>query len=347
MRVINPYADSKLTSANHKKSELHVHIITDENDEGHGWDESMGTEEEMAQEIEALGYDIYARTAKDQILALQSNNIHLLEPSQESTHGTEHTTIFFSDTIGGSYAGYNNQGALMFRAHPNDLSRPKYTYEEILSQFNRYGNLLGIEVCQRNSSEQIIDGELRRGFVQYLRSSEMWDKLLRDTPARRNIYGISTNDAYNLDGLETVSEHYNNGWTDIIIEGDITNNKIYDALKKGCFFFVSYMDKLASVPLVTDIEVNGLDISITIDGSYDEVYWISGNEVVGTGTSHTADPSKGYVRFEIWTSPSDYWPDKHVPEDPLDSSYYDTNIVGSQPFLFYNINRLVYMMRYL
>ena len=331
---VNPYQGINWEAINHYKAGLHNHIRTEETHPD-TWEPSWGTEEEVVQTWENHGFDISARTEKNEILTPESGQM-LMIPAFERTYGVvEHTLVLFANSVGDRQHS-DIRDAVQFRAHPHDEGRTTYSISQMIEQFKTYESLVGLEMISRNHSDMVVDGEIRRNIGQYIRSGNIWDQVLKAVRSK-NIYGIGVIDGYNNHTPAIGDNVYNNAWTEILAT-EKTEEAVKSALQNGEFFFVSHMAPQSPVPKVTNIEVDGDLINVSVEGAYHTIYWFYGNEVVATGDSYDmsqAVEGQEYIRFEIWTKESDYWPNKELSEpDPFDTAFNDANIVGSQPFLF-------------
>lgn len=248
----------------------------------------------------------------------------------------EHTLVLYS-TNHQTYQDYQDDDAIMVRAHPNDPGRPAYTVQEMADQFKKYPNLIGLEMFSRNyhPTEGLPGDDIhphRRGEGQYVRSGQIWDELLTDYELK--IFGIGATDGYCDMDIVLGDNHYDTAWTDIISD-DLEEESVKQAFMNGHLFGVSHMDFDKQPPKVTNINISENSIDLDIIGEYEEVYWIYNHELVGTGTSYPLkkwEEGQNYVRFEVWSRKSDYWENNHnIMDDPFDSPFYKANIVIGQP----------------
>jgi len=328
--VYNPYKNLDLSSENQYKAALHFHVRED-----------YDTVDSVVKKHIDYGFDILARTEKDELLIPDNDKIFVV-PAYESTNDQiEHSIVLFPEDTG-NYVFHDEEGAIQWRAHPHDPGRDKYQISEIADQFRDYDSLIGLEIISRNysaeSSEETTDiHEMRRGKGNYIRAGNIWSKMLTDSNVDRyNIFALGVTDGYNNQQIDIGDSIYNSGWTRIVMD-NLTEKNMKKSLKKGHFFFVSNMDnKNSPPPIVTNIDIIDNQILLDIKGEYQNIYWFYGGEVISKGNSFNLDKAshdQRYVRFEIWTNESDYWPEEKSQVNPEESAFYRSNIVGSQPFI--------------
>lgn len=268
-----------------------------------------------------------------------NEHIHIIpgrEHRGEGQHGIiEHTLVLYNE-VSMPYDDYQRRDNLMFRAHPNDPGRPMYTVAEMADQFDRYSNMVGLEMFSRNATPQPIQGDPhhthRRGEGQYVRSGKIWDELLTDYGLK--VFGIGATDAYCDHPIDVGDNHFNTAWTELLTD-DLEEETVKQAFLNGHFFAVSHMDTSKKPPKVTDIQINSQSIDLTVTGEYEQIYWVYNHELVGTGNSFDLSEWQGnqnYIRYEVWSKSSDYWENnQNIMENPFDSPFYSANIVIGQP----------------
>jgi hypothetical protein len=322
-RLHNPYEDIDWDTINQYKGAFHLHVRT-----------NFHTVEEIVKRHEAFDYDIFARTEKRSWSQDDGQYAEkmLVIPGMESERGKEHAVHLFKPGSGHSnYDDVEATGGIQWRAHPHDPGRPKYSFEEMVEQFETYDTMIGLEIISRNHKPRPGRGDSvhphRRGEGNYVRASLIWDRILAEH-GLLDVYGIGATDGYNNMTPEEMPKEtffgdniYNTGWTRVLAY-ELTEEAVYDAMKRGHMFWVSNMDASTEPPNVKRIAYDNTGIELDIDGKYDEVRWIYKSEVIHTGKrfdfvgEHMVD-GQNYVRFEIWSNTGDF---------------YESDIVGSQAF---------------
>lgn len=320
----NPYKNVDFNKVNHYKASLHSHVRTDFN-----------TEQEIVKLHEDYNFDIYSRTEKDQITNPTSEKMLIINGWERDAGVVEHSIVMFSEQVV-DYQQAEQNGYIQWRAHPNDAGRPQYTVQQMAQHFKDYPeSFIGLEYVTR--SYQTGDGDAihphRRGEGALVRGGRIWNELIKDYDVIA--YGLGVSDGYNIPNLIDVGEtQYNCNWTTILSE-EKTLEEIEKSMREGQFFFVSYLDPTKDIPIIDKIEENENIITVNVIGEYEKIYWLYDDEIVGEGNSFDVDDcpeNQKYVRFEVWSKPSTYWEDKLTPEDPNESTFYSSNIIGSQPF---------------
>lgn len=320
-----------------QKVALHTHVREDV------------TPSELADGHYSLGFDAIALTNAEIEIPDPTEDIIVIpayerrEASPHWANSIEHSTVHFVKNEETYPMIDRRSSGIQFWAHPHDPGRSKYKISERAEHFRQYKSFLGLEILCRVStadneaSEEFGYGDLhphRRGKGQYVRSTTIWSELMVDYGVA-SLWGIGVTDGYD-DWYGADGDTWNGIYTIVLAEKD--KESIKENMINGNMFWVwNYGDEENEPPVITDIDFTSDSIDITIDGDYEKVYWFYDNEVVGTGESYdleNAVEGQDYVRFEIWTNESDYWEnDKEIGShsEESDTSFYESNIVGSQP----------------
>lgn len=339
-RVIhNPYNGINWGNVNHFVAQYHTHT-THEPTTGHSGSEDPHETIDYYHDPNAHGFDIEERDGVD-ILELSEHSYNLSprtitwpwselsekEGSYEDRDtdelgmldvpGTElsdsgftghHIVTFYNDNtsssynIGGITEDVENEGGLLYYAHPGRYGAANDNNNDYVDLFNNNSAAIGIAVF--NNTDRDADNSVptdEKLSTAYPEDQERFDILLEELAPYRPIVGFADDDFHAIGGGTAL----NRGRNYVIME-ELNHEEHIEALKKGKMYMVYTYYPPATIPEINSFSINGENKEIVVDATaYDGVQWVSNGSVISTTDSvDWTDESVGeYVRCRLYTGP--------------------------------------------
>ncbi|MBB1511860.1 hypothetical protein H5399_04485 [Tessaracoccus sp. MC1627] len=135
----------------------------------------------------------------------------------------------------------------------------------------------------------------------------LWDSVLQETMPELNVPGFANDDAHSTGAL---GYDYNR-----LLMPELTEADVHATMRSGAFYSTALVakrelganfrgDRTLPAPTITNIEVDEVDDTITIEGThYTSIEWIADGEVVATGNTVDLDDvaagADNYIRAQL------------------------------------------------
>lgn len=294
-KIENPYIEVNWQKVNQIKANLHTH--TNKSD---GKDSIQNVINKHAE----LGYGVLAITDHNRLTfpwndPIKGDKGAVIPKGLNSISGSEyslkqhHINGFFIKNID-SFSNEEDvlnhiekQGGIAQLNHPG---RYKKSLDWYVNLYNKYNNLVGLEVINRTD--------------RYPNDRQIWDDILTKIIDKRNVFGLANTDSHKLADIDT-------SYNVILIDGEYSEEKIKNALQNGEFYFSSRIckendrssKKDVNPPIITNINVDNESFTITINGeNIKAIDWIGSNgKHISSGKSFQVvnNISTPYIRAVI------------------------------------------------
>jgi len=279
--ISNPYKEIDWGKIKRYKANLHIH--TNESD-------GKFSPEKVVNLYKNRTYSILSITDHNKFVYVEVSDIFLIK-GVEIGKKQHHILSYFSFKIPENLENIDEdeilknidkKGFSVF-AH---LGRYKKEIEWYVKFFNKYENLIGIEVL--NPSVQIKVGKIYG-------DTDIWDEILKRTMPYRVVWGFANDDFHDL-------RQFSINWNEFLIE-NLTEKEIKEAMKNGKFYMCSAILGY-DMPYIKNISIDEKKGIIKIDAlNYKKIKWISNGELVAQGNEinfKKNEKIKKYIRVEIY-----------------------------------------------
>lgn len=259
VEITNPYNEIDWDNISYYKANLHTHTRKSD-----GFHSPMS----VINEYNKQSYDILAITDHNKYTwpwieyGINSKNIDITAVDGSEISNTHHLGSYFNDYTSKEssedkvLSEINKREGLAVFFHPGRYHKPIKWYEYY---YNKYDNLVGIEVFNKND--------------RYPNDRKLWDRLLFELMPDNPVWGFGNDDMHNI--ATDFGWHIN-----VFLMTENNRENIKKAMQDGHFYIYNPIEQNKPMQFyIKKIETKGSTVELSIKGEYNKIEWIAYNTI--------------------------------------------------------------------